>query len=235
MLLFLYDPQKYSIATHVCAALCLFVNLFCFPEYSIYFALDALALCWWHLGEGKNLATLIMEQRSVALKKKKKAHLREWGYKGDSVTVHMDGNSSWLTSITLSSGFFFLLFYSFENQLRLKSFSYYPIHDILYSMIHGFISVIRSVSCTKCQIDVEGHLLNASTYTSSLPLSHLGIPLVCMLSEKACHWFIITGTVSTCSTCLSPYFGRVVFLQHQFSDEFKRSYQFTFFSSFLIV
>lgn len=72
MLLFLYDPQKYSIATHVCAALCLFVNLFCFPEYSIYFALDALALCWWHLGEGKNLATLIMEQGSVALKKKKK-------------------------------------------------------------------------------------------------------------------------------------------------------------------
>lgn len=75
MLLFLYDPQKYSIATHVCAALCLFVNLFYFPEYSIYFALDALALCWWHLGEGKNLATLIMEQGSVALKKKKKSSL----------------------------------------------------------------------------------------------------------------------------------------------------------------
>lgn len=70
MLLFLHDPQKYSIATHVCAALCLFVNLFYFPEYSIYFALDALALCWWHLGDGKNLATLIMEQGSAALKKK---------------------------------------------------------------------------------------------------------------------------------------------------------------------
>ena len=77
MLLFLHDPQKYSIATHICAALCLFVNLFYFPEYSIYLALDALGLCWWHLGEGKNLATLIMEQGSVALKKKKTPHLGE--------------------------------------------------------------------------------------------------------------------------------------------------------------
>lgn len=88
MLLFLHDPQKYSIATHICAALCLFVNLFYFPEYSIYLALDALALCWWHLGEGKNLATLIMEQGSVALKKKKTPHLGEWGYKGDCYSAH---------------------------------------------------------------------------------------------------------------------------------------------------
>lgn len=88
MLLFLHDPQKYSIATHICAALCLFVNLFYFPEYSIYLALDALGLCWWHLGEGKNLATLIMEQGSVALKKKKTPHLGEWGYKGDCYSAH---------------------------------------------------------------------------------------------------------------------------------------------------
>lgn len=94
MLLFLHDPQKYSIATHICAALSLFVNLFYFPEYSIYLALDALALCWWHLGEGKNLATLIMEQGSVALKKKKKHLTWESEVTRETVTVHMDGNSS---------------------------------------------------------------------------------------------------------------------------------------------
>lgn len=176
MLLFLHDPQKYSIATHICAALSLFVNLFYFPEYSIYLALDALALYWWHLGEGKNLATLIMEQGSVALKKKKNISLGRVRLQGRLLQctwmeIQANRHQSHFPQVA------FFLFYSFENQLRCKSFSYYPIHDILYSIIYGFISVICSVSCTKCQINAEGHLLNASTYTLSFQNGKIQISL----------------------------------------------------------
>ena len=104
MLLFLHDPQKYSIATHVCAALCLFVNLFYFPEYSIYFALDALALCWWHLGDGKNLATLIMEQGSAALKKKSSLvliHLTPFAWRSGQTSSMLGGAQFKATLLTV--------------------------------------------------------------------------------------------------------------------------------------
>lgn len=126
-------PKSTVLHSHMCCSF-LICNLFLFSWIFNIPCIGCPSLCVGGIWEGKNFMTLIMEQGSVALKKKKKtSHLGEWGYKGDCYSAHgwkfklIDINHIFLRLL--------FLFYSFENQLRCKSFSYYPIHDILYSIM----------------------------------------------------------------------------------------------------